>query len=84
MREQMLRMIYENAQNDIRITQLASSSLYYEDENAELRAELNGLKFKLIQAQIEKEMTAMIQPPNFEHVEGSDNSREDEVHSLRA
>jgi hypothetical protein len=79
MREQMLNMIYENAQNEIRITQLASSSQYYEDENAELRAEANSLKFKLIQAQIEKEMTAVIQPPNSEQVEGSNDSREDEI-----
>ena len=79
MREQMLNMIHENAQNEIRITQLASSSQYYEDENAELRAETNSLKFKLIQAQIEKEMTAVIQPPNSEQVEGSDDAREDEV-----
>lgn len=79
MREQMLNMIHENAQNEIRITQLANSSQYYEDENAELRAEANSLKFKLIQAQIEKEMTAVIQPPNSEQVEGSDDAREDEV-----
>jgi hypothetical protein len=79
MREQMLNMILENAQNEIRITQLASSSQYYEDENAELRAEVNGLKFKLIQSQIEKEMNAVIQPPNSEQVEGSYESREDEV-----
>jgi len=79
MREQMLNMILENAQNEIRITQLASSSQYYEDENAELRAEVNGLKFKLIQSQIEKEMNAVIQPPNSEQVQGSYESREDEV-----
>ena len=79
MREQMLNMIYENAQNEIRITQLASSSQYYEDENAELRAEANSLKLKLIQAQIEKEMTAVIQHPNSEQVEGSNDSREDEI-----
>jgi hypothetical protein len=79
MREQMLNMILENAQNEIRITQLASSSQYYEDENAELRAEVNGLKFKLIQSQIEKEMNAAIQPPNSDQVEGSYESREDEV-----
>ena len=84
MREQMLNMILENAQNQIRITQLASSSQYYEDENAELRAEVNGLKFKLIQSQIEKEMNAVIQPPNSEQVEGSYESREDEVQTLRA
>jgi len=84
MREQMLNMIHENAQNEIRITQLARSSQYYEDENAELRAEVNGLKFKLIQDQIEREITAVIQPPNSEQVEGSDDSREDEVQSLRA
>ena len=84
MREQMLNMILENAQNEIRITQLASSSQYYEDENAELRAEVNGLKFKLIQSQIEKEMNAVIQPPNSEQVEGSYESREDEVQTLRA
>jgi hypothetical protein len=84
MREQMLNMIHENAQNEIRITQLVSSSQYYEDENAELRAEVNGLKFKLIQDQIEREITAVIQPPNSEQVEGSDDSREDEVQSLRA
>ena len=79
MREQMLNMILENAQNEIRITQLASSSQYYEDENAELRAEVNGLKFKLIQSQIEKEMNAVIQPTNSEQVEGSYDGREDEV-----
>jgi hypothetical protein len=79
MREQMLNMIHENAQNEIRITQLASSSQYYEDENAELRAEVNGLKFKLIQSQIEKEMNAVIQPTNSEQVEGSYDGREDEV-----
>jgi hypothetical protein len=79
MREQMLNMIYENAQNEIRITQLASSSQYYEDENAELRAETNSLKFKLIQAQIEKEMTSVIQPPNSEQLEGSNDAREDEL-----
>ena len=84
MREQMLNMIHENAQNEIRITQLDNSSQYYEDENAELRAEVNGLKFKLIQDQIEREITAVIQPPNSEQVEGSDDSREDEVQSLRA
>lgn len=84
MREQMLNMINKNAQNEIRITQLDNSSQYYEDENAELRAEVNGLKFKLIQDQIEREMKAVIQPPNAEQVEGSDDSREDEVQSLRA
>jgi hypothetical protein len=84
MREQMLNMINQNAQNEIRITQLDNSSQYYEDENAELRAEVNGLKFKLIQDQIEREMKAVIQPPNAEQVEGSDDSREDEVQSLRA
>jgi hypothetical protein len=84
MREQMLNMIHQNAQNEIRITQLANSSQYYEDENAELRAEVNGLKFKLIQDQIEREMTAVIKPPIAEQVEGSDDSREDELQSLRA
>jgi len=84
MREQMLNMINQNAQNEIRITQLDNSSQYYEDENAELRAEVNGLKFKLIQDQIEREMKAVIQPPNAEQFEGSDDSREDEVQSLRA
>lgn len=84
MREQMLNMIHQNAQNEIRITQLANSSQYYEDENAELRAEVNGLKFKLIQDQIEREMTAVIKPPIAEQAEGSDDSREDELQSLRA
>ena len=84
MREQMLNMIHQNAQNEIRITQLANSSQYYEDENAELRAEVYGLKFKLIQDQIEREMTAVIKPPIAEQVEGSDDSREDELQSLRA
>jgi hypothetical protein len=84
MREQMLNMIHQNAQNEIRITQLTNNSQYYEDENAELRIEVNALKFKLIQDQIEREMTAVIQPPNSEQVEGSDDSREDEVQSLRA
>ena len=79
MREQMLSMTHENAQNQIRITQLASGSQYYEYENAELRAEVNGLKFKLIKDQIEKEMTAVIQTPNSEQVEGSDDARKEEV-----
>jgi hypothetical protein len=60
---------------------MQDASQYFERENAELRQEVGDLKFKMIQASIEKEMS-IIQPERDIGEESPD--RAEEIANLKA
>ena len=61
---------------------MKENSQYFESENTELRQELSSLKFKLLQANLEKEML-IISPPQ-QAPSDEENYQAEEVQALKA